>query len=157
MELLTARLPARSIKAAESLDVWKRTFPRDWEPHHLLAVRYTLTGPFEKAIKEASEAVRLNPKEAKVHANLANGFIGLNRFEDGKQVLQNALGQKMETDSMHQHLYHLAFVNGDAAGMKEQLDWASRKSPGYLPNVWQAHAAEFNGKFAEANQFTDKA
>jgi eukaryotic-like serine/threonine-protein kinase len=145
-------------KATDTLDVWKRTYPRDWEPHNLLAVRYTLTGPFEKAIEEASEAVRLNPKEAKAHANLAHGFIGLNRFEEGRQVLQNALGQKMETDSMHQHLYHLAFVNGDAAGMKEQLDWASSKAPpGYLPNVWQAHAAEFYGKFAEANQFTDKA
>jgi eukaryotic-like serine/threonine-protein kinase len=145
-------------KATEALDVWKRTFPRDWEPHNLLAVRYTLTGPFDKAIEEASEAVRLNPKEPKAHANLANGFIGLNRFADGKQVLRNALGEKMETDSMHQHLYHLAFVNGDAAGMKEQLDWAaSSKSAGYLLNVWQAHAAEFYGKFAEANQFTDKA
>jgi serine/threonine protein kinase/tetratricopeptide (TPR) repeat protein len=144
-------------KAADALDVWKRTYPRDWEPHNLLAVRYTLTGPFEKAIEEASEAVRLNPKEAKVHANLANGFIGLNRFEDGKQVLRNALSQKMETDSMRQHLYNLAFVNNDAAGMKEQLDWASSKSPGYLLNVWQANAAEFYGKLAEANQFTDKA
>jgi serine/threonine protein kinase/tetratricopeptide (TPR) repeat protein len=144
-------------KAADALDVWKRTYPRDWEPHHLLAVRYTLTGPFEKAIEEGSEAVRLNPKEPKAHANLANGFIGLNRFEEGKQVLRNALGQKMETDSMRQHLYNLAFVNSDAAGIKEQLDWASSKSPGYLLNVWQAHAAEFYGKLAEANQFTDKA
>ena len=144
-------------KATESLDVWKRTFPRDWEPHHLLAVRYTLTGPFDKAIDEATEALRLNPKEPKAHANLANGFIGLNRFDEGKQVLQNALSQKMETESMRLHLYRLAFVNGDEAGMKEQLDWASRKSQGYLPNVWQAQAAEFHGKFAEANQFTDKA
>lgn len=144
-------------KASETLDVWKRTYPRDWEPHNLLATRYTLTGPFKKAVEEATEAVRLNPKEAKAHANLAHGFIGLNQFEEGKQVLRNALGQKMETDSMHQHLYHLAFINGDAAGMKEQLDAASKTSPGYLPNVWQARAAEFNGKVAEANQFTEKA
>ena len=145
-------------KAAEALDVWKRTFPRDWEPHNLLAVRYTLTGPFKEAVNEATAAVRLNPKEPKAHANLANGFIGLNQFEEGKQVLRNALGQKMETDSMHQHLYHLAFINDDAAGIKEQIDWASSKSPpGYLANVWRARAAEFHGKLAEANQFTDKA
>ena len=144
-------------KAADALDVWKRTFPRDWEPHNLLAVRYTLTGPFESAIQEASEAVRLNPKEAKAHANLAIGFIGLNRFDEAKKVLQNAFGQKMETDSMHLHLYHLAFLHSDAAGMKDQIDWASSKSPGYLPNVWQAQAAEFYGRFAEATQFSDKA
>jgi ATP/maltotriose-dependent transcriptional regulator MalT len=41
--------------------------------------------------------------------------------------------------------------------MKEQLDWASSKSPGHLPNVWQSHAAEFYGKLAEANQFSEKA
>src|SRR5207253_6612202 len=35
-------------KAADALEVWKRTYPRDWEPHNLLAVRYTLTGPFDK-------------------------------------------------------------------------------------------------------------
>ncbi|HEX5703013.1 MAG TPA: protein kinase [Pyrinomonadaceae bacterium] len=145
------------VKAAESLDVWKRTFPRDWEPHHLLAVRYTLTGPFDEALKEASEAAHLNPKEPKVHANRANAFIGLNRFDDGKQVLWNALAQKMETDSMHQHLYNLAFVNNDAGGIKDQLDWAASRSSRYLLNVWQAHAAEFYGKLAEANQFTDKA
>lgn len=144
-------------KAADALEVWKRTFPRDWEPHNLLAVRYTLTGPFEKGVEAASEAVRLNPREAKAHANLAIAFIGLNRFDEGKQVLQNALSQKMETDTMHFHLFHLAFVNNDANGMKEQLDWASSKSPGYLPNVWQSDAAEFYGKYAEANQLTDKA
>jgi len=120
-------------------------------------VRYTLTGPFKEAVSEATEAVRLNPKEAKAHANLAIGFIGLNKFDEGKEVLQTAMSRKMETDSMHLHLFHLAFVSGDAAGMKEQIDWASSKPPGYLANVWQAHAAEFYGRFAEANQFTDKA
>jgi hypothetical protein len=29
--------------------------------------------------------------------------------------LQNALGQKLETDAMHLHLYHIAFIRGDAA------------------------------------------
>jgi serine/threonine protein kinase/Flp pilus assembly protein TadD len=144
-------------KAADALEVWKRTYPRDWEPHNLLAVRYTLTGPFDKAVAEANEAVRLNPKEAKAHANLAIAFIGLNRFDEANQVLQQALAQKLETDSMHMHLYHLAFIKGDAAGMKQQVDWAAGKGSGYLAETWQAHAAEFSGQLALANQFSDKA
>ena len=144
-------------KAADALEVWKRTYPRDWEPHHLLAVRHTFTGPFDKAVEEASEATRLNPKEAKAHANLAHAFIGLNRFDEAKQVLQNALGQKLETESMHLHLYHVAFVRGDTGGAKEQLDWASAKYAGYLSESWQAQAAEFHGQLARANQLSQQA
>ncbi|HEY5838524.1 MAG TPA: hypothetical protein VIT19_05765, partial [Pyrinomonadaceae bacterium] len=143
-------------RQTEALDVWKQTFPRDWEPHHLLAVRYTLTGPFKNGVDEASEAVRLNEREPKVHANLANAFIGQNRFDEGKKVLQNALGKNMETESMHTHLYRLAFVSGDATGMNEQVVWAAKNS-GFLANVYQAEAAEFYGKYADANQFSNKA
>jgi len=144
-------------KAADALEVWKRTYPRDWEPHNLLAVRYTLTGPFDQAVEEANEAVRLNPKEPKAHANLAIAFIGLNRFDEAKQVLQNALGQKLETDSMHLHLYHLAFLRGDEAGAKEQSDWAAAKVPGFTSESWQAQAAEFRGQMAKASQLTQQA
>jgi tetratricopeptide (TPR) repeat protein len=143
-------------EAATALDVWKRTYPRDWEPHNLLAVRYTLTGPLDEAVKEASEAARLNPKEAKAHANLAIAFLGLNRFEEAKQVLQNAMSQGMETDNMHARLFHLAFIKGDAAGMQQQLDWAGKKSP-LLANTWHAQTAEFYGQVAKANQFGDQA
>lgn len=142
-------------EAATALDVWKTTYPRDWEPHNLLAVRYTLTGPFDRAVAEASEAARLNPKEAKAHANLAIGFLGLNRFDEAKKVLQNAMDQGMETDTMHARLFHIAFVKGDAAGMQQQLDWAG-KSP-LLSYTWQAQAAEFYGQVAKANQFGDQA
>jgi serine/threonine protein kinase/tetratricopeptide (TPR) repeat protein len=144
-------------EAATALEVWKSTYPRDWEPHNLLAVRYTLTGPFEKALEEASEAARLNPKEAKAHSNLAFAFIGLNRLDEAKQVIQNAMAQKMETDAMHLHLYHIAVIKGDEAGARQEIEWAKAKSSGYLAEMWQAQAAEFHGQLAQANQFTDQA
>ncbi len=143
-------------KAADALEVWKRTYTRDWEPHNLLAVRYTLTGPFDKALEEASEAVRLNPKEAKAHANLAIAFIGLNRYDEAMQVLQQALAQKLETEAMHTHLFHLAFIKGDAAVMKQELDWAAAKSPS-LAETWQTQAAEFYGQSTKADQFSEQA
>jgi tetratricopeptide (TPR) repeat protein len=144
-------------KTADALEVWKSTYPRDWEPHNLLAVRYTLVGPFEKALEEASEAVRLNPKEPKAHANLAFAFIGLNRFDEAKQVLQTALAQKLETEAMHTHLYNIAAIKGDAAGMKQQIDWAAGKPSGFSGEILQARSAEFAGQVAKANQFSDRA
>ena len=88
--------------------------------------------------------------------HLAIAFIGLNRYDEAKQVLQQALAQKLETDAMHTHLFHLAFVKGDAAGMKQELDWAAAKSPS-LAQTWQAQAAEFYGQSTKADQFSQQA
>ena len=141
-------------KQIEQLEVWSRTYPRDWEPRNLLASRYTLVGPFDKALAEAREAVRLNPKEARAYTNLAVAFIGLNRFEDAKSVLRQALAQKLETTNMRIRLFHIAFVQDDVATMKEQLDWAASKPE--EAQMWQAQAAEFSGQLAKANQFTER-
>jgi len=143
-------------KTDETLEVWKRTYPRDWEPFNLLANRYTLVGPFDKAVQEATEAVRLNPKKAQGYVNLAVAFMGLNRFDEAKVVLKHAQAQKLEATNMHARLYHIAFVQGDAAGMKDQLDWAAAANADEA-QMWQAQAAEFAGQPARANQFNDRA
>ena len=141
----------------EQLEIWKRTYPRDGEPFNLLANKYTLVGPFDKAIENANEAIRLNPKDARPYTNLAVAFIGLNRFEEAKIVLQQALAQKLGTSAMHTRLYHVAFLQGDAAAMKQQVDWATSKPDEYLAQNWQAQGAEFGGQLAKANQFNDRA
>ncbi len=55
---------------------------------------------------------------------------------------------------MHMRLFHIAFVQDDAATMKVQLDWAASKPE--EAQLWQAQAAEFSGQLAKANQFTDR-
>lgn len=141
----------------EALEIWKSTYPRDWYPFNLLANRYTLVGPFEKAITEVNEALRLNPKAAGAYVNEAVAFIGLNRFDEARKVLQDALAQKLETSAMHTRLYHIAFLEGDAAAMKQQIDWANGKPDEYLAQNWQAQSAEFAGQLANANRFSDRA
>ena len=141
----------------QELEVWKGVYPRDWEPLNLLANKYTLVGPFEKAVSEAHEAVRLNPKEARAHVNLAVAFMGLNRFDEAKDVLRQAQAQKLESTNMHLRLYHIAFVQGDAAVMKEQIDWAGANNKPEEAQHWQAQAAGFSGQLEKANQSNDRA
>jgi serine/threonine protein kinase len=143
-------------KTDETLEIWKRTYPRDWEPFNVLANRYTLVGPFDRAVQEGTEAVRLNPKKAQGYVNLAVAFMGLNRFDEAKIVLKQAQAQKLETTNMYARLYHIAFVQGDATGMKEQLDWAAAAKADDS-QMWQAQAAEFSGQLTQANQFNDRA
>jgi serine/threonine protein kinase/Tfp pilus assembly protein PilF len=139
----------------DQLEIWKRTYPKDPEPFILLANKYTLVGPFEKAIENAQEAIKLNPMDARPRANLAVAFIGLNRFDEANDVLHRALSQKLETTKMHARLYQIAFVKGDAPAMKDQLAWAATKPEEAL--TWQAQTSDFSGQLAKANQFNDHA
>jgi serine/threonine protein kinase/tetratricopeptide (TPR) repeat protein len=138
----------------EQLEVWKSTYPRDWEPFNLLANRYTIVGPFDSAITNAREALRLNPKDARAYVNLAVAYMGLGRLAEAKGVLRQAQDQKLETTNMHLRLFQIAFIEGDTAGMTEQLNWAGRKPDD--ANQWQAQIAEFSGDLTKANEFWDR-
>jgi tetratricopeptide (TPR) repeat protein len=51
-------------KKIETLELWKRTYPRDFVPHNNLALQYNNLGQYEKAVEEAREAIALNPNAA---------------------------------------------------------------------------------------------
>jgi len=71
-------------------------------------------------------------------------------------VLKQAQTQKLESTNMHGRLYQIALIQGDAAGMKAELDWAvAAKS--YDSQMWQAQAAEYSGQLSNARQFNDRA
>jgi serine/threonine protein kinase/Flp pilus assembly protein TadD len=141
----------------KQLEVWQHTYPRDWEPLNLLANKYTLVGPFEKAVTEGHAAIGFNPKEARAYVNLAVAFMGLDRFDEAKQILGQAQAQKLESTNMHARLFHIAFVQGDATAMKEQLDWAAANGKPEEAQNWQAQVAGFSGQLAKAQQFNDRA
>ena len=144
-------------KQINELEVWKRTYPRDWEPFSLLANKYTLVGPFEQAVNEGREAIRLNSKEPRAYVNLAVGFMGLNRFDEAKDFLRQAQAQKLASTTTHTRLYHIAFVQGDAAAMKEQIDWAAANSKPEEAQNWLAQSAGYSGQLAKANEYSDRA
>ena len=138
------------------LDLWKRTYTRDWEPLNLLCNRYTLVGPFEKAVSEGHAAIDLNPKDARPYVNLAVAFMGLNRFSEAKDILRQAQAQKLESSNMHQRLFHLGFVQNDPAAMKEQIDWAVAAGKPEEVLSWQAQVAGFSGQLAKADQLSER-
>jgi tetratricopeptide (TPR) repeat protein len=139
------------------LESWKRTYPRDWEPLNLLASKYTLVGPFERAIEEGKQAIALNPKDARAFVNVGVAFIELNKFDEAKDTLRQAEKLKPESINMHARLYQLAFVQSDAATMKEQLDWANGNKKIEDALIWQARVAGFSGQLAVADDFNDRA
>jgi serine/threonine protein kinase/Tfp pilus assembly protein PilF len=140
----------------QELETWKRTYPRDWEPLNQLANKYTLVGPFELAVTEGNRAIELNPKDARAYVNVAVAFIELNRFEEAKKILLKAQALKPESANMHARLYQIAFIQGDNAKMKEQLDWAHTSKGTEDSLLWEARVAGFSGQLANADRLNDQ-
>ena len=141
-------------KYIDNLELWKRTYPRDSAPHNNLAVKYNELGQFDKAAEEAREAIRLNPNSASGYSLLASSAIGLNHFDEAKQIIGQALSHKLENLRMHQNLYRVAFAQGDATGVKNQIDWATGKPEQYAAQSWQGESAAFSGQLRKAKEFS---
>src|SRR5437660_7246564 len=144
-------------KYLETLELWKHTYPRDASPHNNLAVKYNELGLFDKALEVAPEAIRLNPNSASGYSLLAAAFVGLNRFDEAKQIIGQAQAQKLETTAMRRTLYKIAFVQGDATTMKQQIEWINGKPDEYLAQSWQAETVAFSGQLRKAKEFSNHA
>jgi eukaryotic-like serine/threonine-protein kinase len=145
-------------KYIETLELWKRTYPNDPIPHIQLSNLYIAdAGALDKAMEEAREAIRLNPNTAPPRDNLATALIELNRFDEAKQVYEQALEQKLDSIFFRNNLHAIAFVQNDAAGMKQQLDWWIGKPGEYNSLAWQAEVAAFQGQLKKARDLNDRA
>src|SRR6266850_2174549 len=143
-------------KSLEAYELVVRTYPRDFTAWNNLGNRYNSVGQFEKAAEACRESIRLNRNWVIPRSNLALAFIFLNRFDEAKQVIQEALAQKLESTPMHSHRYSIAFVQGDAAAMKQQIDWASGRPDEYLAQAWQAEVAAFCGQLRKEREYSQR-
>ena len=144
-------------KYLETLELWKRTYPRDNSPHNNLALKYNELGQPAKAADEAREAIHLNPNSASGYSLLASALTGLDRFDEAREVLGRALAQKLDSISMRWTLYGIAFVRGDAAAMNAQIEWLSGRPDEYLASTWKAEAAGSSGQLRKAREFGGRA
>ena len=144
-------------KRIEVLNLLNQTYPPVWSVMGGLAANYNQIGQSEQAIALAPEAIRLNPNFALPRLALGQSLLRLNRYRDAREVFQQALRQQIERTEFHALLYQLAFIEGDAAGIRRELDWASGKPEEYSALVWQSQAATFGGEWRKAQKFARRA
>ena len=109
-------------KAIETLELWKQTYPRDFVPRTNLAARYGAIGRHERALEEAREGLRLNPDAGVAYASVAHSFICLDRYQDARAAIEQAMARKLEPPYSRYMLYGIALLEGDAAAMQQQVD-----------------------------------
>ena len=112
-------------KELETLESWAQTYPRDFMPWGLLGGWGTRgTGQYERGIQTAEQALRINPDLTPPYGNLVDHNLCLGRFAEAAAALQRAAERKLEIPLFLVNRYYLAFLKGDEAGMKREIDRA---------------------------------
>jgi serine/threonine protein kinase/tetratricopeptide (TPR) repeat protein len=142
------------IKAAI---LYEQTYPRDERGPLNLSDRYGMIGQWDKAVEEAQRALSLNPNNAVAYWNLADALTHLDRFDEAKTICEQAIQQKLDTLALHYFLYEIAFAEGDAPAMEQQLEWSSGRLDEYAALDWQNGKAAFEGQWRKAQDFSRRA
>ena len=141
-------------KEIETLELYRRTYPRDFTPPNNLAVAYFSIGEPEKALEAAQEAVRVEPNHRLPYQVLSRAYGWLGRWDEAKVVCQKAVAQKVDSLFIHTMLYNIAFLQGDEAEMRRQVEWARGHAEEQVMRSAEASAAAYRGKLKQSRELT---
>jgi len=146
-------------KAEEALQLWIQAYPRMAQPHiYLAGAIYPNTGQYEKGVAAGREAIRLSPNSSPAYALTIPDYVGMNRIDEAKATYEQALERKLWNHFFALSLYEIAFLQGDAAGMAQQVS-ASAGTPGWEATFLadEADTAAYSGRLRSAREFSRQA
>ena len=144
------RVSGDQLKAREALEVWKRTYPKDYRPSNALALLHIRLGDYADAVTEAEDAMRRNPVHAFPRSNLAHALRGAGRYADARAAAEKAMSEKLETVPMRRLLYQLGELQGDAELARKQIEWAANHARSFDISGARGQVALFHGRVKEA-------
>jgi DNA-binding winged helix-turn-helix (wHTH) protein/tetratricopeptide (TPR) repeat protein len=149
-----------NIRTAEqTCELWMQAYPRSEMPRiYLSGAIYPAIGQYEKAVERATEAIRLNPDNPIPYAFAMSGYVALNRLDEAKAIHDQALQRKLDHPFFYAVLYQIAFLQGHAEEMAQQLT-RSAGQPGAEDQLMslQADTAAYFGRIREARERSRRA
>jgi eukaryotic-like serine/threonine-protein kinase len=145
-------------KQAQTYELWEASYPRDAaQISESLGNIYAELGQHDKALAKYQEGIRLAPNLVS-YTNLGGAYLSLDRLGEAKSTLDEALAHKLDAGSVRENLYLLAFLQGDAAGMEQQVAWGAGK-PGDedLLLSTQSDTEAYYGRMSQARDFSRRA
>ena len=144
-------------KTRQACELWTQTYPRDDVPKIVLGVVYSKLGQYDKLLAENREALGLYASAVN-YANLADSYLYLNRLDEARATAAEAQAKKLDSPYLRFLLYQLAFLQNNAAGMAQQVTWASGKS-GWedVLAAEEADSAAYSGQLGTARKLSRRA
>jgi eukaryotic-like serine/threonine-protein kinase len=131
------------------LEFWKRSFPRDWRPHHTLCWEWmNAFGDFDSALAECLDAVRLEPENALALVQLAAAYEALNRFADATRVLEQTSAKGIDSETVHLLRFELSFILrplAEGRPRRPDSDGSQSGIPATFPSIAALAAPSLSG------------
>ena len=145
-------------KEAQTYELWTADYPRNFVPYGNLGGDYLCMGQYEKALAEFQHALQLAPEDVASYSNLGLTYVFLNRLDEARRTLDQAFAHKLDSGTLREFKYLLAFLNGDAAQMEEQVAWGAGK-PGEedLLLSTQSDTEAYYGRLNKARELSRRA
>jgi len=141
-----------------STEAWAQQYPRDMEVHALLSALYQEFGRYGQAIAEGEKAVQVAPDFPFAHINRAWSYVLDGRTADGVRAFEEARRRGFEATDMLLLPYAIAFLKGDAQGMKAALAVGKQKPE---TEDWITHAESlveaYKGNMEESRRLSRRA
>ena len=147
-------------KAEQNCELWIRAYPRADMPHSFLGgIILPVVGRYEKAVEEATEAIRLNADSPIYYDVLMFSYVALDRLDRAKATYGKAVERKLDSTSfLHVAPYQMAFLQNDAAGMAKQVAWsAGSQGVEDVLLALEADTSAYSGQLRQAREFSRRA
>jgi predicted ATPase len=142
--------------ASQALELWKYSFPEEFQPANNLAYIHNVLGDFARAVQEGNEAVARNSSHGFPYSNLAHAFRGLGNFGEARNIAEEAVRRNIATLPTRRLLYQLAVLAGDEADAKRQLECCRDKPREFEIVAARAQIAACFGRLQEARQLYEQ-
>jgi tetratricopeptide (TPR) repeat protein len=142
-------------KARQIYEEWVESYPQDYIAWGSLGVAESELGEYEKALEANREFVRLSPDNVIGYVNLSAAWLAVQRLDEARRTLMEAQQRNLDELEIHNNLYGVDFLGGDAKGMAQELQWMESR-PEYSSQGFSfaSDTAAFAGQMRAARRLT---
>jgi eukaryotic-like serine/threonine-protein kinase len=144
-------------KAAQTYEEWIASYPRDFRAYLDAGGVYAEQGQYDKAVELTRTSLRLAPENIGPYNDLCNYLLALQRFDETRQIIQQAQAQKMDNLLFHMQSYALAFLAGNSAAMQQQVPWFVDKPEASFGLSLESDSEAYAGHLQKARTLTTRA
>jgi serine/threonine protein kinase/tetratricopeptide (TPR) repeat protein len=144
-------------KATEGYRQWLQIYPRDPIVHANLANEFMVAGKYQEAVDMERPNIAADPSVVD-YLNLVASYLALNRFDEAKSAIDEAIARKLEDPVLHENSYNLAFLRGDGPAMERELSLSAGKE-GWEDLILFMHSnkSAVHGRINEARSLSRRA
>jgi tetratricopeptide (TPR) repeat protein len=134
-----------------------RSYPGELYGYIRLGVDFSFLGKYEQAREVTLKALSLDPEHVVPYDNLTAYLLALQRFDEARQIVQQARARKLDNIMLHTTLYELAFLKNDTGAMANEEQWFSGTSLENFGLALSSDTEAFTGHVRRARELDQRA